>query len=113
MTTLQIRLAVEFLKEIIAYGKDENILDDRTGTVSKSGTALRLMQIGLTIIKYHKLDNANPEDFKKQVEDLTKKRTLNAEIEWLKILPDEKLKFLQTKIKERRDELYREFVDKL
>ena len=105
-TTLQIRCTVEFLEKIIAYGKDENILDDRTGQVSKSASALRLIEIAFMIIETRKLDKDNPEEFKKTVDEFTKKRKLDGELEWLKSLNDDQLKFLQTSIKEIRDKNY-------
>ena len=111
-TTLQIRCTVEFLEKIIAYGKEENILDDRTGQVSKSASALRLIEIAFMIIETRKLDNDDPEGFKKTVDELTKKRKLDGDLEWLKSLSDDQLKFLQTATKEIRDKNYQDWVNK-
>ena len=109
-TTLQIRCTVEFLEKIIAYGKEENILDDRTGQVSKSASALRLIEIAFMIIETRKLDNDNSEEFKKTVDELTKKRKLDGDLEWLNSLNDDQLKFLQTTTKEIRDKKYDEWT---
>ena len=109
-TTLQIRCTVEFLEKIIAYGKKENILDDRTGQVSKSASALRIMEIAFMIIETRKLDNDNSEEFKKIVDELTKKRKLDGDREWLNSLNDDQLKFLQTETKEIRDKKYDEWT---
>jgi len=109
-TTLQIRCTVEFLEKIIAYGKDENILDDRTGQVSKSASALRLIEIAFMIIETRKLDNDNSEEFKKTVDELTKKRKLDGDLDWLNSLNDDQLKFLQTAVKEIRDKKYDEWT---
>ena len=109
-TTLQIRCTVEFLEKIIAYGKDENILDDRTGQVSKSASALRLIEIAFMIIETRKLDKDNSEEFKKTVDELTKKRKLDGDLEWLNSLTDDQLKFLQTATKEIRDKKYDEWT---
>jgi len=105
-TTLQIRCTVEFLEKIIAYGNDENILDDRTNQVSKSGSALRLIEIAFMLIENKKLNENNPEEFKKTVEEFTKKRKVDVELEWLKSLTDDQLKFIQTETKEERDKRY-------
>ena len=110
-TTLHLRLSVEFLEKIIAYGKDEKILDDRTGQVNQSGSALKLMQLALMIIETRKLNKDNPEEFKKTVDEFTKKRKLDGELEWLNSLNDDQLKFLQTGIKEKRDKNYDEWAD--
>ena len=109
-TTLQIRCTVEFLEKIIAYGKDEKILDDRTGQVSKSASALRLIEIAFMIIETRKLDNDNSEEFKKTVDELTKKRKLDGDLEWLNSLTDDELKFLKDNIKPIRDKKYDEWT---
>ena len=109
-TTLQIRCTVEFLEKIIAYGKEENILDDRTDQVSKSASALRLIEIAFMLIENKKLNENNPEEFKKAVDEFTKKRKLDGELEWLKSLTDDQLKFLQTETKEERDKRYDEWA---
>jgi hypothetical protein len=111
-TTLQIRCTVEFLEKIIAYGKDENILDDRTGQVSKSASALRLIEIAFMIIETRKLDLNNSEEFKQTVDEFTKKRKLDGELEWINSLTEDQLVFLQTGIKEKRDKNYKDWVNK-
>ena len=105
-TTLQIRCTVEFLEKIIAYGNDEKIIDDRTNQVSKSGSALRLMEIALKIIETRKLSKDNPEEFKKIIEELSKKRKLDGELAWINSLTEDQLAFLQREIKEKRDKNY-------
>ena len=115
-TTLQIRCTVEFLEKIIAYGNDENILDDRTNQVSKSGSALRLIEIGLMLIETKKLTKDNPEEFKKTVDEFTKKRKLDGELAWINSLTDDQAKFLQSEefskaLKEKRDKDYDKWMD--
>ncbi len=110
-TTLHLRLSVEFLEKIIAYGKEEKIIDDRTSQVNQSGTALKLMEIALKIIETRKLSKDNPEEFKKSVDEFTKKRKLDGELEWINSLTDDQLKFLQSEefskaLKEKRDKDY-------
>ena len=110
-TTLHLRLSVEFLEKIIAYGKDEKILDDRTGQVNQSGSALKLMELALMIIETKKLTKDNPEEFKKTVDEFTKKRKLDGELAWINELTDDQAKFMQSEefakaLKEKRDKDY-------
>ena len=114
-TTLHLRLSVEFLEKIIAYGKDEKILDDRTGQVNQSGSALKLMELALMIIETKKLTKDNPEEFNKTVDEFTKKRKLDYELEWINSLTDDQLKFLQSEtfsqaLTEKRDKNYDEWT---
>ena len=115
-TTLQIRCTVEFLEKIIAYGKEEKILDDRTGQVNQSGSALKLMELALMIIETKKLSKDNPEEFKKTVDEFTKKRKLDGELAWINSLTDDQAKFLQSEefskaLKEKRDKDYDTWMD--
>ena len=115
-TTLHLRLSVEFLEKIIAYGKDEKILDDRTGQVNQSGSALKLMELALMIIETKKLSKDNPEEFKKTVDEFTKKRKLDGELAWINSLTDDQAKFLQSEefskaLKEKRDKDYDTWMD--
>ena len=64
------------------------------------------MEIGLMLIETRKVNENNPEEFKKVVDEFTKKRKSMVELEWLKSLTDDELKFLQTETKEERDKRY-------
>ena len=64
------------------------------------------MEIGLMLIETRKVNENNPEEFKKIVDEFTKKRKSMVELEWLKSLTDDELKFLQTETKEERDKRY-------
>ena len=64
------------------------------------------MEIGLMLIETRKVNENNPEEFKKIVDEFTKKRKSMVELEWLKSLTDDQLKFLQTETKEERDKRY-------
>jgi len=58
------------------------------------------------LIETRKVNENNPEEFKKTVDEFTKKRKSMVELEWLKSLTDDQLKFLQTETKEERDKRY-------
>jgi len=56
------------------------------------------------------MNKDNPEEFKKTVDEFTKKRKLNGELEWINALTDDQLKFLETAITEKRDKDYEEWT---
>ena len=63
------------------------------------------------IIETKKLTKDNPEEFKKTVDEFTKKRKLDGELAWINSLTDDQAKFLQSEefskaLKEKRDKDY-------